>query len=280
MSESGRLSVVATPIGNLGDGSTRMREVLSNADAVLAEDSRRTGRLLSQFGIEARVIAFHEHNERELTDKMLRRLLDGEHLALVSDAGTPAISDPGFRLIREAHTAAIRVETVPGPSAVIAALSASGLPTDRFCFEGFLPSKSASRLTTLQALLHEPRTLVFFEAVHRIAASLDDCIEVFGPQRVGCIARELTKRHEQIRTGSLASLKEQLDTGVIVAKGEFVLLIAGQTEVATTREIEPVNLVRTLVAEGIATKVAAKAVAQATGAARNELYRAALAAPE
>ncbi|MEL7024315.1 MAG: 16S rRNA (cytidine(1402)-2'-O)-methyltransferase [Pseudomonadota bacterium] len=276
MSESGRLSIVATPIGNLGDASSRMQDVLSSVDVILAEDSRRTGRLLSQFGVNAKLMAFHEHNERELTDRMLVRLLEGSHLALVSDAGTPTISDPGFRLIREAHAASIRVEAVPGPSAVIAALSVSGLPTDRFCFEGFLPNKSAARIARLRALEGETRTLIFFESVHRIVSCVEDCIEVFGATRIGCIARELTKKHEQVRRGDLGQLKQLIDTGEIVAKGEFVVLIGGAAEAAARSEIDPLVLVRSLAAQGVATKVAAKAVAEATGASRNELYRVAI----
>ncbi|MEL6301245.1 MAG: 16S rRNA (cytidine(1402)-2'-O)-methyltransferase [Pseudomonadota bacterium] len=272
----GRLSIVATPIGNLADASERMKTVLSAADVVLAEDSRRTGRLLMQFGVEARLLALHEHNERDLVDELVRRLAEGEHLALVSDAGTPAVSDPGFRLVRAAHAAGVRVETVPGPSAVIAALSASGLPTDRFVFEGFLPAKAQARKTRLTALSHEPRTMVFYEAVHRISDFLSDAGSVFGADRMACVARELTKRHEQIVTTTLAELCRQIDTGQIVAKGEFVVLVAGAEVVEVTSAVDPELLVRELLSAGIPVKAAAKAVSVATGAPRNKLYQFAL----
>ena len=172
-----------------------------------------------------------------------------------------------------AHAAGVRVETVPGPSAVIAALSASGLPTDRFVFEGFLPAKAQARKTRLSALSHEPRTLVFYEAVHRISDFLLDAESVFGPERMACIARELTKRHEQIVTTTLTELRRQVDTGQIVAKGEFVVLISGAEAAATASAVDPELLVRELLAAGIPVKAAAKAVAVATGTPRNKLYQ-------
>lgn len=269
---TGLLSVVATPIGNLSDASERMRTTLAAADLVLVEDTRRSGRLLQQFGLKKPLFALHDHNEGEVVARLLERLLAGEHLALISDAGTPAVSDPGFRLIRAAQDAGVTVSPVPGASAVIAALSAAGLPTDKFCFEGFLPAKTTARLTALRQLIDEPRTMVFYEAVHRIEDCIRDCIEILGSDRLACVARELTKMHEQIVSGSLAELHQQIATGVITSKGEFVLLVAG----ADNRERDEnagEDLLRALVAENVAVKTAAKVAAKLTGGSKNALYQ-------
>ena len=273
----GRLSVVATPIGNLADVSTRLQDTLAAADVVLAEDTRRTGRLLQQFGMKCPLLSLHEHNEADTVDGLVARLLAGEHLALVSDAGTPTVSDPGFRLVSAAHDAGVRVEPVPGPSAVMAALSAAGLPTDRFCFEGFLPARQAARRTRLEALQREPRTLVFFVAVHRVSEVLEDCAEVFGAERTACIARELTKRHEQVVRDTLAGLQARFAAGDVPARGEFVLLVGGAPADTGDAEAAADTLVAALVATGIPVKSAVRAVASATGASRNALYASALA---
>lgn len=277
---SGRLSLVATPIGNLADASARMQEVLAAADVVLAEDTRRSGRLLLQIGVEAKLLAFHEHNERELTESMLRRLHDGDHLALVSDAGTPTLSDPGFRLVRAAHAADIRVESIPGASAITVALSASGLPTDRFCFEGFLPPREAARIARLESLRFESRTLVFFESVHRVEEMLQSLEQVFGGDRIACIARELTKRHEQITTTAVSELRERVATGAITLKGEFVVIVQGATDQGSEVSVDPEDLLVKLLKAGVGVKTAASTVAEVTGQSRNAWYQKALDATE
>lgn len=268
---SGTLYVVATPIGNLDDLTPRARQTLAAVDLVAAEDTRHTLQLLSHFGIETPLLALHDHNENETVGKLVEQLSTGISIALVSDAGTPLISDPGFRLVRAAHAANIDVKTVPGTSAVTAALSVSGLPTDRFCFEGFLPSKRAARLAALRSLSQEMRTMVFFEAVHRIDATLADMIDVFGESRPAYLGRELTKLHEQSIQATLGQLSQKHADGVIASKGEFVIAVAGSTEPQTSAiEIDRLlaDLSGTLPARDVA-----RIVARATGAKRNELYQ-------
>jgi len=226
-SSEGTLFVVATPIGNLGDLSPRAREVLAGVHLVAAEDTRVTGRLLSHFGIKQRQMALHEHNEERQAQELVALLKAGHSIALVSDAGTPLVSDPGFNLIRAVRAAGITVTPIPGPSALLAALSVSGLPTNRFCFEGFLPSRGAARRQRLQELADEPRTLVFYEAVHRVAATVSDMSEVFGADRPATLGRELTKLYEQTISAPLGDLAERLADGRIPRKGEFVLVVAG-----------------------------------------------------
>ncbi|MDH3848148.1 MAG: 16S rRNA (cytidine(1402)-2'-O)-methyltransferase, partial [Gammaproteobacteria bacterium] len=203
---SGTLFVVATPIGNLEDLSPRARQTLAEVDLVAAEDTRHTGRLLSHLGLKTRQFALHEHNEARAAQVLIEQLKDGKSVALVSDAGTPLVSDPGYRLVQAAHAHGIAVSPLPGPSAVTAALSVSGLPTDRFGFEGFPPAKQAARRKWLQARADDQRTLLFFEAVHRIAATLADMVDVFGAGRQAFLGRELTKLHEQSRRASLGEL--------------------------------------------------------------------------
>ncbi len=205
MTES-TLFVVATPIGNLDDLSPRARKVLEEADLIAAEDTRHTGRLLSHFGIKSRLLALHEHNEEALVAGLIGKLQEGQNIALVSDAGTPLISDPGFRLLRAAHENGIRVSPVPGPSALLAALSVAGLPIDRFCFEGFLPAKQSARLKRLQKLAQETRTIVCFESVHRIADCLGDLVQTFGTERQAFIGREISKLKLNSPCHSQASL--------------------------------------------------------------------------
>ncbi|MEO0575397.1 MAG: 16S rRNA (cytidine(1402)-2'-O)-methyltransferase [Pseudomonadota bacterium] len=271
----GRLDIVATPIGNLADASQRMREALDAADLVLAEDTRRSGRLLQQFGIKKPLFALHDHNETEATAHLVERLQRGEHMALVSDAGTPTISDPGFRLVRAARAAGVVVSPVPGPCAIIAALSVSGLPTDRFCFEGFLPSKMKARLQRLEMLRAEPRSMVFYESVHRIEGMLIDTIDTFGGERAACLARELTKMHEQTVEGTLATIRQAVATGAVPLKGEFVVVIAGNTEAAEDAGAAQVML-RVLLDEGVPVKSAARIAAKLTDQPRNALYQVAL----
>ena len=272
MTES-TLFVVATPIGNLDDLSPRARKVLEEADLIAAEDTRHTGRLLSHFGINSRLLALHEHNEEAVVSGLISKLQEGKTIALVSDAGTPLISDPGFRLLRAAHENGIRVSPVPGPSALLAALSVAGLPTDRFCFEGFLPAKKSARLKRLQELAQETRTIVCFESVHRIADCLDDLLQSFGAERQAFIGREISKLHEQCVFGTLAELKRMLEEGQIASKGEFVLAIEGQRAVATSSAtVDLDQLLRELTAV-LPGSQAVDIVSSLTGRGRNEVYR-------
>src|SRR5690606_30354856 len=222
----GALYVVGTPIGNLDDLSPRAREVLGRVSAIAAEDTRRTSGLLSSIGLKKPLIAFHEHNEERRADAVLERLAQGESLALVSDAGMPLISDPGWRLVERAIEAGFDVLSVPGPSAVAAALSVSGLPTDRFVFEGFLPRKAHARDARLKALVAEERTLVLFESVHRLGETLPALVRIFGAERRACAARELTKLHEQVFRGTLEEIERALGAEIPLL-GEFVLVLAG-----------------------------------------------------
>ena len=267
---SGTLFVVATPIGNLEDLSPRARQTLAEVDLVAAEDTRHTGRLLSHLGVKTRQIALHEHNEARVTAAVIEHLKDGRSVALVSDAGTPLVSDPGYRLVRAAHENGITVAPVPGPSAVTAALSVSGLPTDRFAFEGFPPSKKAARRKWLQARAADERTLVFFEAVHRIAATLADMVEVFGPDREAFLGRELTKLHEQCVVASLGELLDQVDSGTIASKGEFVVAVSGAAGAAES-SLEVDRLLAELL-ELVPARQAAAIAARITGGRRNALY--------
>jgi len=266
----GTLFVVATPIGNLEDMSLRARQTLAEVDLVAAEDTRHTGRLLSHLGVKTRQFALHEHNEERATETLIGALESGKSVALVSDAGTPLLSDPGYRLVRAAHEKGIRVSPVPGPSAIAAALSAAGMPTDRFCFEGFLPARRVARQQRLQALAREPRTLVFFEAVHRIADTVADMTDVFGAERPAFIGRELTKLHEQCVHSTLGALLRGLHDAGIAARGEFVIVVAGAEE-ADAPSLDVDGLLQELAALVPARKAAAIA-ARVTGGRRNALY--------
>jgi 16S rRNA (cytidine1402-2'-O)-methyltransferase len=226
MSQAG-LYVVATPIGNLEDISYRAVRILSEADVIAAEDTRHSRVLLSHYNISTSMLALHEHNESQLEDRILERLGRGEMVALISDAGTPLISDPGYRLVCAAREAGLPVYSVPGPSAVTAALSIAGLPPDRFAFEGFLPSKSTARKKKLAELRNETRTLVFFESSHRIKASIDDMTNVFGGQRLAAVCRELTKKFETVIRAPLAEIGIQLAEDKNQSRGEFVIVMGG-----------------------------------------------------
>jgi 16S rRNA (cytidine1402-2'-O)-methyltransferase len=221
---------VATPIGNLGDLSPRARDTLSACDLVAAEDTRHTGALLKHFEIATPLLSLHEYNEAERAIQLVERLRRGASIALVSDAGTPAISDPGFDLVRAAAAEGIEVVAVPGPCAAAAALSISAQPTDRFCFEGFMPPKRAARLARLKMLALEPRTLVFYESPHRVAEMLADCSAVFGCDRAATVAREITKLHESTYRGSLGELAQMAAAGGDFVRGELVLVVAGAPE--------------------------------------------------
>ncbi|MFO0512355.1 MAG: 16S rRNA (cytidine(1402)-2'-O)-methyltransferase [Gammaproteobacteria bacterium] len=236
---AGRLEVVATPIGNLADLAPRARDALAAADVVAAEDTRRTGQLLAALGLRKPMVSLHAHNERGRADELLARLQAGEVVALVSDAGTPLLSDPGFELVRRAAGAGVAVRTVPGPTAIAAALSIAAIPTERFCFEGFLPARAAERRARLAALALEPRTLVFFEAPHRIAESLADCAAAFGAARDAAVARELTKMFETVHRGTLGELAARAVGDADMARGEITLVVAGAPPPERTGEGEP-----------------------------------------
>ena len=268
---SGTLFIVATPIGNLEDLTPRARRTLAAVDLVAAEDTRHTGRLLSHIGVKTRLLALHDHNEEQISQKLLAMLLAGESVALVSDAGTPLLSDPGYRLTRDAHASGVTISPIPGASALTAALSTAGLPTDRFCFEGFLPARALARQEALGALADESRTLVFFESVHRIREVLQDMCRVFGAERPAFIGRELTKLHEQCVNATLAALLEQVDEQRIARKGEFVIVVGGAPRVsASSLDVDRllVELERCLPA-----KDAARVSARVTGLKKNALYQ-------
>jgi 16S rRNA (cytidine1402-2'-O)-methyltransferase len=273
----GTLWVVATPIGNLEDLSPRAQRILGEVALVICEDTRHSGRLLAAFGIKQRLASLHEHNEARVTPGLVERLVGGESMALISDAGTPLLSDPGYRLVRAAAEAGVTVSPVPGPSALLAALSAAGLPTDRFAFEGFLPAKSAARRARLQALAEESRTLVFFEAGNRVAALLQDAIECLGPDREAVLARELTKLHEQVYRGNVAQLAELAGSDPDVSRGEMVVLVAGRADAregdgdrALLQQLLPVLL------EELPPSRAVKLAAKLSGVPRREVYELAL----
>jgi 16S rRNA (cytidine1402-2'-O)-methyltransferase len=269
-SDRGRLYVVGTPIGNADDLSPRARDVLAKADVIAAEDTRTTLRLLSRIGVEARLLAYHEHNEAERVPALLEQLVGGKSVALVSDAGTPLISDPGWRLVREARAAGVAVVPVPGPCAAVAALSASGLPTDHFVFEGFLPRRDASRAERLESLKREQRTIVLYEAVHRIEATLSALCDAFGGDRRAAIARELTKTHEQIVSGTLTELAAQLGSSIPLL-GEFVVVVGGAEHVG--RDEVEAQRVYDLLKDELPPDKALKLAAAVTGVPRNALYR-------
>jgi 16S rRNA (cytidine1402-2'-O)-methyltransferase len=280
LSGPGRLDVVGTPIGNLGDLSQRAQTALATADLVAAEDTRHTGELLRALGISARLRSLHDYNESARVDQLVEELIAGKVVALVTDAGTPLLSDPGFALVRAAAAAGIAVRAIPGASALTAALSVAGLPTDRFAFEGFLPARAAARRTHLAALVAEPRTLVFFEAPHRIAATLEELAALFGEQRRAVIARELTKVHEAVYRGTLGELCEAAHSDPNLVRGEITLLVegaaaaAGRTATPGNAAADGVLLARALellLAELPPARAAAIA-AQLAGVTRNEAY--------
>jgi 16S rRNA (cytidine1402-2'-O)-methyltransferase len=271
MPGAGTLHVVATPIGNLGDLSPRALEILRAVDAVCAEDTRHTRRLLAHFGIDRPLLAVHEHNEDEIATKLVARLLAGESLALVSDAGTPLVSDPGFRLVRAARAAGVRVSPVPGPCAFVAALSVAGLASDRFVFEGFLPARASARRERLATLSAEPRTLVFHESAHRIVETLADGVAAFGGERPAVLARELTKLFETVLDGTLGELHARVVADADQRKGEFVLLVQGAGEDADAKATEGRRLYAKL-CEVLKPSQAAKLAAELSGAPRKALY--------
>jgi 16S rRNA (cytidine1402-2'-O)-methyltransferase len=278
---AGRLYVVATPIGNLGDMSSRAREILQSCSLIAAEDTRHTGVLLKAFGIQTPQLSLHDHNEQHRAGDIIERLGQGASVALVSDAGTPAISDPGFELVRAAAAAGFEIIAIPGPCAAIAALSIGALPTDRFCFEGFLPARGAARRKRLQSLAAEARTLVLYEAPHRVRETLEDCAAVFGGERSAMVAREITKMHETSYRGSLRDLLARADVDADFGRGEIVLILAGaQAPADDDRGADGHDgaldrALKILLAE-LPLKQAARLAAQITGARDNEAYKRAL----
>lgn len=271
--ETGVLYVVATPIGNLGDITRRAQEVMAAVDLIAAEDTRHSGRLLQQLQIDTPTLALHEHNERDRAPQLVERLQQGESVALVSDAGTPLVSDPGFHLVRLAREHGIRVVPVPGASALLAALAASGLPSDRFVFEGFLAVKAAARRHRLEALATETRTVIVYEAPHRLLDTLGDMIAVFGCERYVVLARELTKTFETIKGDSVESLLEWVRSDTNQQKGEMVLLIKGaDTAGSDTIELEGQRILRILLAE-LPLSQASSLAAKLSGGKKKSLYQ-------
>ncbi len=276
MPDAGTLYVVATPIGNLGDLSARAAEVLGEVALVAAEDTRRTGVLLDHLGLRQPMVSLHEHNEQGRVPTLVERLLSGDSIALVSDAGTPLVSDPGYRLVRAAHEAAVRVSPVPGPSSLLAALSVAGLPTDRFLFQGFPPAKQGQRRAMLDALVDESATLVLLESSHRILACLEDLCRVFGGERLVLVARELTKRHETLLRGSVEEVLARVREDPNQQRGEFTLVVEG----APPRHDDQVSLdaaaVLRVLLDEVPVKQAAALAARITGQPKNRLYQQAL----
>lgn len=269
------LILAATPIGNLGDATTRLKDALTSVPVIAAEDTRMTQHLIRALGLttRARLVSLHDHNERDRAGE-IAELARTEDVLVITDAGMPTVSDPGFVLVREAAALGVEVTVLPGPSAVLVALALSGLPTDRFCFEGFLPKKAGERAAALAGLAAEHRTMVFFETPHRVAESLADLATAFGPDRPAAVARELTKLHEEVVRGPLAELAERFADG---ARGEFCIVVGGATPVAADPGAA-LDRVLSLVAAGSSLKDAAVQVAAQTGLSKKSLYDAALAA--
>lgn len=270
------LYIVPTPIGNLGDITQRALSVLQSVDLIAAEDTRHTGLLLQHFAINARLFALHDHNEQQKAETLLAKLKEGQSIALVSDAGTPLINDPGYHLVRACREAGIRVVPLPGPCAAIAALSAAGLPSDRFCYEGFLPAKSKGRRDALKAIEQEPRTLIFYESTHRLLDSLDDICAVLGESRYVVLARELTKTWESIHGAPIGELAAWVKEDENRRKGEMVLIVEGFK--APADDALPADALRTLalLQTELPLKKAAALSAEIHGVKKNALYKYAL----
>lgn len=273
----GRVVLAGTPVGNPRDASARLCELIASADVIAAEDTRRFRRLAADLGVtySARIVSFYEAVEKEKADELARAAADGGLVVLLTDAGMPSISDPGYRLVQACSALDVPVSVVPGPSAVTAALAVSGLPSDRFCFEGFLPRKAGERSRRLYDLAVEPRTMIFFEAPHRLAAALAAMVEAFGTERDAVICRELTKTYEEVRRGSLAELAHWADEGV---RGEVTVVVAGApAEVVSTTPTELNSRVQSLIAAGLDKKSAIAQVAREVGLPKREVYDAVLA---
>ena len=269
---TGRLQVVATPIGNLADLSERVRMALAEADVIAAEDTRHTGALLQALGLATPLLSLHEHNESRRVPTLLERLAQGEQVALVSDAGTPLLSDPGYELVRAAIAAGVEVSAIPGPSAITTALAIAGLPANRFCFEGFLPARAPERRAALEALAPEGRTLVFFEAPHRIAAALADMAAVLGAAREAVVARELTKAHETIYRGTLRELAARAATEANFARGEITLVVHGAAPAEAGVDERLLRRTIEVLSKELPPGRVAAVAAQLTGATRAAAY--------
>lgn len=272
---AGELYVVATPIGNLGDMVPRAVDVLHAVDVVAAEDTRHSGRLLNHLGIETPLIPYHDYSDDRQITRIVELLGQGKSIALISDAGTPLISDPGYKLVRAVRLHGFKVVPVPGPCALITAVSASGLPSDRFTFEGFPPAKSSARVKKFQQLVDEPRTIVFYESPHRIVDTLNDMVTVFGGAREAVMARELTKAYETFLCGQLAEIKQQVVADANQQKGEIVLILKGAEAATASDEAEQQRVLTLLMAE-LPLKQAAALAAKITGGHKNALYQLAL----
>lgn len=271
------LYIVATPIGNLGDMSARAIDTLRCVDVVAAEDTRHSGRLLQHFGINTRMLSYHDFSDDSRVQDIVDRLCSGQSVALISDAGTPLVSDPGYRLVVRAREAGVRVVPVPGACALTAALCASGLPSDRFLFEGFLPAKQGARVKCLEALRDESRTLIFYESPHRIVDSVSDMLAVFGAQRHTVLCREITKTFETIHGDELGALLSWLQADDNRQRGEFVVLVRGAEEIASEGVGAEAEKVLTVLLEELSLKQAAALAARITGVKKNLLYQLALA---
>jgi len=269
------LYIVATPIGNLADMSQRAIEILQSVDVIAAEDTRHSGFLLQHFAIKTPSVSLHDHNEQQRSETLLTRLQQGESIALISDAGTPLISDPGYKLVSLVREHGIPVIPIPGSCAVIAALSASGLPSDRFSFEGFLPSKQGARLQTLEKLATDTRTLIFYDSPRRLQSTLIDMVTIFGEERRVCLARELTKLHETINTKPLAELLDWVSNDPNQQRGECVLLVEGAKQHQDASEVE-VNRVLNLLLKELPVKKAAAITSALLGVSKNNAYDMAL----
>lgn len=275
----GTLYVVATPIGNLDDLAPRAARTLASVDVVAAEDTRHSGRLLSHLGIQKRMVALHDHNEKDRAAGILTELQAGRDVALISDAGTPLISDPGYVLVREARAAGHRVSPIPGPCALVAALSVAGLPTDRFLYVGFLPAKRSGRRASLDVLSSEVATLVFYESPHRILESVRDIADVLGPDREMVLGREITKTFETFYSGSVADVLAELERDPHGNRGEFVVMVRGAAAQAGSEEAASMDVdrvLRVLLAE-LPVKKVARMASELTGLSKNDLYQRALA---
>lgn len=270
--QTGTLWVVATPIGNLGDLSPRAQEILRQVALIAAEDTRHSRRLLAHFGIDTPLTALHEHNERSASGSLVARISAGEDVALISDAGTPLISDPGYRLVRAVRDAGLHVSVIPGPCAAIAALSIAGLPSDRFVFEGFLPAKASARRTRLRELTDEPRTLMFYESAHRIVECCADMREAFGTVREARLLRELTKLYETVIGETLGAICARIENDADQRRGEFVLIVGGANEDQADRKLAEGRRVYALLREELPPAQAAKLAAAISGAPRKTLY--------
>jgi 16S rRNA (cytidine1402-2'-O)-methyltransferase len=266
------LYIVATPIGNLSDISERAIKILREVDLIAVEDTRHSGKLLQHIGVSAPMLALHEHNESKKVQDIIEKLLKGANIALISDAGTPLISDPGYHLVKEALAAGVNVSPVPGPSALLAALSVSGLPSDSFIFEGFLPNKSSGRIKKLETLVDESRTLIFYEAPHRIVACLEDMLQVFGAKRIAVLARELTKTFETVKNDSLENLLAWIKADTNQQRGEIVVLVQGVEKDNTVVDSEAEFILDTLM-QDLPLKQASQLAAKITGIKKNTLYQ-------